>query len=108
MLRAVVEVDDEKYEFEDKEHIKTTIVIRRDPSTSEFPLMELYFEKENPKYKEPYSAYVGDGTKILEYAVFEYSERNGVSFYEGYLDFDVNEYKLSDSKDELEIVIDFE
>ena len=71
-------------------------------------MLSLSFEKENPEYKESYYAYVGVGEKILEYVVFEYVERKGMSFYEGYLDFDVNEYKLSDNKEELGIVVDFE
>ena len=103
MLRATVQVNDEVYKFEDKNHIRKTIVIHRDPTTLEFPLMELYFEKEDPKYKEPYCAYVGVGKKILDYGFFEYTDRDNKCFYEGYIDFDVNEYKISNNKDTLKV-----
>ena len=107
MLRASLEVDDREYHFEDEQHIRKIILLRRDPRTSEFPLLELYFEKENPNYQEPYSAYVGVGKKSLEHAVIEYTDGNTGRFYEGYIDFDVNTYKISDNKDKLKIVIDF-
>ena len=32
----------------------------------------------------------------------------GICYYQGNLDSDINEYKLSDNKDEIEVVIDFE
>ena len=108
MFRAVIQIDDKEYKFEDEEHDRTSIVIYRDPKTKEFPLLELYFEQERPKQRELYRAYVGVEKKILEYAVFEYEMVKGICYYPGYLEFDINEYKLSDNKDEIEVVIDFE
>lgn len=41
MVRAVVKFYDEEYKFDDKEHIQTNIVMQRNPTTSEFLLLEL-------------------------------------------------------------------
>lgn len=108
MLKVIIESDVKNYKFEHEVGIRKSITVERGLETSEFPVLDIYFEKRNPGYKVPYTGLVRYGRNVLGFADFEYEERDGVTFYEGYLEFDANKYEFLEKKDKINILIEFD
>lgn len=91
MLKVIVDSEDEEFQFQHERFIRDYIIINTKVETYDFPVLHIYFQVMEPKYKHPYSVCVRVGKNIIKFARYDIDEdKDGVVYYKAFLELDLN------------------